>query len=101
LPWRRWRKSSDLLKNIDFMNVALSPQASDFLKKCPINLRKRILNKIKFYASAPDPLEFAEHLTDDSEAPYRYRIGDWRVKFAVENNTITVKRIGRRDKIYE
>jgi len=90
-----------LQSRANFMNVAFSPQAEDFLKKCPRDLARRIIKKIKFYASAPDPLEFAEHLTDDPDAPYRYRIGDWRVKFAIEKNTIKIKRIGRRDKIYE
>jgi len=83
------------------MEVTYSPQAERFLDKCPPDVRKRILKKIHFYASAMEPLEFAEHLTDDPEAPYRYRIGkDWRVKFSVEKKKIVVKRIGRRDKIY-
>ena len=83
------------------MEVIYSPQAEDFFKKCPPGVRARILRKMRFYASAPDPLEFAEHLTDDREAPYRYRIGkDWRVKFSVGENSIEVKRIGRRDDIY-
>ena len=70
------------------MDVIFSRQAEDFLKKCPRDLARRIIKKIKFYASAPDPLEFAERLTDDPEAPYRYRIGDWRIKFAAENGKI-------------
>lgn len=83
------------------MDIIYSPQAETFLKKCSSDIRKRILKKMKFYVSSPEPLKFAEHLTDDPEAPYRYRIGkDWRVKFSVENGLITVKRIGRRDKIY-
>ena len=83
------------------MNVIYAPQAEEFLKKCAPDTRKRILKKIRFYASSPEPLEFAEHLTDDPEAPYRYRVGkDWRVKFSVENGVIAVKRIGRRDNVY-
>lgn len=83
------------------MKIIYSPQAEDFFKKCSSDIRKRILKKLNFYASSPDPLEFAEHLTDDQEAPYRYRIGkDWRVKFAIEHGSIAVKSIGRRDAIY-
>lgn len=83
------------------MRVIYSPQAEEFFKKCAPGVRRRILKKMRYFASAPDPLEFAEHLTDDSEAPYRYRIGkDWRVKFAIERSAIAVKRIGRRDEIY-
>lgn len=96
-----WEKNWGLRSRANFMNIAFSPQAEDFLKKCPRDLAKRIVKKIEFYASAPDPLGFAERLTDDPDAPYRYRIGDWRVKFCVEKNFIKIKRIGPRDKIYE
>jgi len=83
------------------MEVIYSPQADEFIKKCAPAIRRRILKKINFFASTPNPLEFAEHLTDDNEAPYRFRIGkDWRVKFSLEGGFIAVKRIGRRDKIY-
>lgn len=82
------------------MEIIYSSQAGNFLKKCPVELRNRIAKKLKFYSLSPDPLEFAEWLTEDAEAPYRYRIGDWRVKFAIENEKMVVKRIGRRDKIY-
>jgi len=84
------------------MKIDYSPQAEEFFKKCPPDIRKRILKKMRFFASTPDPLKFAEHLTDDREAPYRYRIGkDWRIKFSIENGVMVVKRIGRRDKIYQ
>ena len=83
------------------MEIRYSPAAVETLDNLAPQIRKRIIAKMRFYASAPDPLEFAEHLTDDPEAPYRYRIGkDWRVKFAIEGGAIVVKRIGRRDKIY-
>ena len=71
------------------------------MEKCPIKLRNRITKKLKFYSSSPEPLEFAEWLTEDREAPYRFRIGDWRVKFSIESGRMAVKRIGRRDKIYD
>jgi len=82
------------------MNIVFSTQAENFLKKCSVDLRKRIFKKLEFYASAPNPLEFAEHLTKDAEAPYRFRIGNWRIKFSIENSVIAVKQIGPRDKIY-
>jgi mRNA-degrading endonuclease RelE of RelBE toxin-antitoxin system len=83
------------------MDIIFSPQAEKFLRKCDPNIRRRILKKMILYSSAMEPLDFAEHLTDDAEAPYRYRIGkDWRVKFDIENKKIVIKRIGRRDDIY-
>ena len=83
------------------MNVVFSTQAEHFLQKCSMDLSKRILKKLKFYSSVSDPLKFAEHLTKDSDAPYRFRVGKWRVKFSVENNIIMIKQIGLRDKIYK
>lgn len=84
------------------MDIVYTPQAENFLIHCEPAVRKRILKKMRFFASAPDPLAFAERLTDDLDAPYRFRIGkDWRVKFSVERGTLVVKQIGRRDKIYE
>jgi hypothetical protein len=83
------------------MEIIYALQAERFLRTCPPLTRDRILKKMRFYASAPDPLVFAEHLTDDPNAPFRYRIGkDWRVKFSVEKGVMHVNVIGRRDKIY-
>ena len=83
------------------MEIRYSPATVETLDTLAPQIRRRILAKMRFSASAPDPLEFAEHLTDDPEAPYRFRIGkDWRVKFEIEGNGIAVKRIGRRDKVY-
>ena len=83
------------------MDVVYTQQPEAFLEKCEPAIRRRILKKIHFFAHAPEPLKFAEHLTDDLDAPYRFRVGkDWRVKFSVERGTLVVKRIGRRDKIY-
>ena len=83
------------------MDVIFSPRSKLFLEKCHPDVKKRILKKIKFYSSSSDPLEFADRLTDDHDAPYRYRVGDWRIKFSVDKGVMSIKRIGRRDSIYE
>ena len=84
------------------MDIVYTQHAEDFLKKCEPTTRRRILKKMRFFVSSAEPLEFAEHLTDDKDAPYRFRIGkDWRVKFSIEKDVLVVKKIGRRDKIYE
>lgn len=60
--------------------------------------RKRIAIKMRFYASQPDPLQFAEPLTGSNE--YRFRIGDYRIMFEVLHDAMWVTAIKRRDEAY-
>lgn len=55
---------------------------------------------MRFYASQDDPLQFAEHLTDYREGEYRFRIGDYRAAFDVDNEKIIILKVGRRDQMY-
>jgi mRNA interferase RelE/StbE len=47
-----------------------------------------------------DPLRYVEKLTDFRLGAYRFRIGDCRVIFDIEDNEIVVLRIGHRRDIY-
>lgn len=46
---------------------------------------KRILKKIDFFSKQEDPLKFAKKLKDSSLGEYRFRIGDYRVLFDVDD----------------
>ncbi len=48
-----------------------------------------------------DPLHHAERLTHSSLGTYRFRIGDDRVIFDVEDDVIVVLRVGHRREIYK
>ncbi|MBI5235651.1 MAG: type II toxin-antitoxin system RelE/ParE family toxin [Deltaproteobacteria bacterium] len=48
-----------------------------------------------------DPFKYAERLTDSNLGTYRFRIGDYRIIFDVEDNTIVVLRAGHRKEIYK
>jgi len=61
----------------------------------------QIKNKLEFFMSAPNPLRFAEHLTDFDLGEYRFRIGDFRVSFDVENNIAKILKVGHRKDIYK
>lgn len=63
-------------------------------------VQKRIAEKMRFYASQDDPLQFAEHLTDYREGEYRFRIGDYRAAFDVQDSRIVILKVGRRDQMY-
>lgn len=55
---------------------------------------------MRFYVSQNDPLKFAEHLTDYREGEYRFRVGDYRLAFDVDNEKIIILKVGRRDQMY-
>lgn len=64
-------------------------------------VQMQIKNKLEFYMSCKNPVDFAEHLTDFEYGEYRFRIGDYRVTFDVKNNTAMILKIGHRKDIYK
>jgi mRNA interferase RelE/StbE len=80
------------------MDVFYTETAKRQLKKLEHDLQERIVEKVRFYATQPDPLEFAEPLT--GQDVYRFRVGDFRVAIDVDDDTITVISIRRRDEAY-
>ena len=60
----------------------------------------RIADKMRFYASQDDPLQFAEHLTDYREGEYRFRVGSYRLAFDVNEGRVIILKVGRRDHMY-
>lgn len=68
--------------------------------KLPRNVQLQIKEKLEFYMSASAPLDFAECLTDFELGEYRFRIGDYRVAFDVENDTAKILKVGHRKDMY-
>ena len=82
------------------MEFYYTHRAAKQLSRSPRFVQKRIAEKMRFYAKQDDPLEFAEHLTDYREGEYRFRVGDYRVAFDVQDSNIVVLKVGRRDEMY-
>ena len=82
------------------MRINYTKSAIIDLQSLPRNIQKRIAQKMRFYASATNPLRFAERLTDHKDANFRFRIGEYRIKFDVVNNTIFVLKIKHRKDVY-
>ena len=74
--------------------------AEDDLDKLPSDVRRRILEKLKFFVNSSDPLFFAERLTNNELGMYRFRVGDYRIIFDVDGRKITVVAVGHRKEIY-
>lgn len=81
------------------MKYTFTPTAEDHVDRLTRMDRKRIADKMRHYASQPDPLKYAERLTGSSE--YRFRVGDYRIIFEILYGTIWVTAIKRRDEAYQ
>ncbi|MSU74315.1 hypothetical protein EXS57_00880 [Candidatus Kaiserbacteria bacterium] len=69
--------------------------------KLPRKAQVQIKQKLELYMSSPSPLTFAEHLTDFEFGEYRFRIGDYRVAFDVENGVAKILKVGHRKDVYK
>ena len=78
--------------------IVLTRRAVKDLEGLDDQTRKRILEKLKAYGQ--DPLQHSIKLAVPKLGTYRYRIGDYRVIFDLEDDTVIVLRVGNRRDIY-
>ena len=83
------------------MDVIFSERARKEWSRLERAVQDQLRKKLAFYLQAGQPLKFAERLQDPSLGEYRFRIGDYRIIFDVEGNTILVLRVGHRKEIYK
>jgi mRNA interferase RelE/StbE len=69
------------------------------LQKLDKFLAQRILKKITWFSHHFDDV-IPEPLSGDLIGTYKFRIGDWRVVYTIENDVIVVHAIGHRREIY-
>lgn len=69
------------------------------IEKLDFQVRKRIGKTLLRYKE--DPFKYAERFTDSNLGTYRFRIGDYRIIFDVEDSDIVVLRVGHRKEIYK
>jgi len=77
------------------------PQAIRDLQKLPKTVQRRIIKKLDFYVSCRNPLSFADKLIHFEIGSYRFRIGDYRVIFDVEDKKLIILTLGHRREIYK
>lgn len=82
------------------MLLFLMPKAIQDLRKLTVDLRWRIIEKLEWYCAQQHPEVFAKKLTEPEIGDYRFRIGDYRAIFSINDNRVEVLRIGHRKEIY-
>lgn len=75
-------------------------QATKDLRKLPKNVQKTIVKKLDYFINSAEPLQFATYLINSEIGQYRFRIGDYRVIFDLENEILIILTLGHRKEIY-
>jgi len=79
--------------------VVFTQRALKDLENISKEVQNRIAAKLKEYAK--DPVKYAKRLISPKIGTYRFRIGDYRVIFDIDNENIVILRIGHRRSIYK
>ena len=73
------------------------------LEKLPVQIQERIAEGIGKLGNNPDDISLdVKSLTNDSEARYRLRVGNYRVKYNRDDGIriVEIVRVGHRKEIY-
>ena len=80
-------------------NLVYTRRAEKDIKKLDSSIKRNIgktLLKLQ-----DNPLLYSEKLSNPELGTYKYRIGDYRVVFDIEDNDIVILRVGHRREIYK
>lgn len=81
--------------------VKFKASADKKLSKLPKDIQIRIINKLEFFIQSANPLLYAEILTNSKLGTYRFRVGDYRIVFDLEDEEmIVVVDVDHRKNIY-
>lgn len=83
------------------MKYLFRPSAEKKFGKFDSQIQRRIIKKLEFIISTLNPLDWAEALTQNTIGQYRFRIGNYRVIFDVEDDCLVVLSVGHRREIYK
>ena len=82
-------------------DVKFTPRGKKDFEKLPRDMQRRIVVKMQFFSSQPDPLVFSKKLIDLPPSTHRFRVGDYRIAFYIYVSTIVVDRIRHRREVYQ
>ncbi|MBN2543832.1 type II toxin-antitoxin system RelE/ParE family toxin [bacterium] len=80
-------------------NIIITERALRDINKLDSGLKNRIGKKLKQFTK--NPLKYARKLKRPEIGSFRFRIGDYRVVFDIDENTIVILRVGHRKDIYK
>lgn len=70
------------------------------LQKLPPEIQRRIIKKLDYFCKT-NPVARADKLTDPKLGSFRFRIGDYRLVFDLEDEmVITILLVGHRKEVY-
>lgn len=81
-------------------DIKFTPRGQKDLEKLTKDLQSRIIRKLQFFALQDDPLIFSKPLVNLPPSTRRFRVGDYRIAFFIEQDTIYIDRIGHRREVY-
>jgi len=84
--------------------VEFDRDAAHELRKLGPDAQRRILRYLRErIATADDPRRFGRPLTSDLKGLWRYRVGDYRIVAAIEDNRLVVLMVtvGHRREVYD
>lgn len=81
--------------------AVFKPTAVKDLRKLPKPVQRRLKNKLEFYLSQAEPLDYAVQLMGNKKSgEYRFRVGDYRIVFDKKGRTLTVLYVEHRREVY-
>jgi len=80
-------------------NLLYTQRALKDIQKIDLNAKKRIGEALLRYKE--EPLKYSRKMINAAHGSYRFRIGDYRVIFDLENDDIVILRLGHRREIYK
>lgn len=79
--------------------VVFTNHALKDLEKLDQQVKDRIITKLKEFKE--EPLTHAKKLTNPKLGSFRFKIGDYRVIFDLDDSVIVILRVGHRKTIYK
>lgn len=79
--------------------VVLTKRSLKDLESIDRYMQNRIAVKLKEYSK--EPQKYGKKLIKHKIGTYRFKIGDYRVIFDIDNNNLVILRIGHRKSIYK
>jgi mRNA interferase RelE/StbE len=79
--------------------VILTKRALKDLESLTEEIKMRIIGKLREYSH--NPFNYCTKLSDPRIGTYRFRIGDFRIIFDIDDDKLVILRIGHRKEIYK